>query len=73
MHLRKDAGSALITCCHDLMQRFERVRSPDSVWNFGVVSFEPGAGNVVPIGVIAFSKTVEAAANSSSAGVSSPG
>ncbi len=48
MHLRKDAGGALITCCHDLMQRFERVCSPDSVWNFGVVSFEPGAGNVVP-------------------------
>lgn len=48
MHLRKDAGGALITCCHDVMQRFGRVRSPDSVWNFGVVSFEPGAGNVVP-------------------------
>jgi N-carbamoyl-L-amino-acid hydrolase len=48
MHLRKDAGSALIKCCHDLIQRFEQVRSPDSVWNFGHVAFEPGAGNVVP-------------------------
>jgi beta-ureidopropionase / N-carbamoyl-L-amino-acid hydrolase len=48
MHLRKDAGSALITCCHDLMQRFEQVRSPNSVWNFGHIAFEPGAGNVVP-------------------------
>ena len=48
MHLRKDAGSALIHCCHNIIQRFERVRSTDSVWNFGVVSFAPGAGNVVP-------------------------
>ncbi|HEX9869937.1 MAG TPA: hydantoinase/carbamoylase family amidase, partial [Candidatus Tectomicrobia bacterium] len=48
MHLRKDAGSALIKYCHDLIQRFERVRSPDSVWNFGHIAFEPGAGNVVP-------------------------
>ncbi len=48
MHLRKDAGSALIKCCHDLIQRFEQVRSPDSVWNFGHIVFEPGAGNVVP-------------------------
>ena len=48
MHLRKDAGSALIHCCHNIIPRFERVRSADSVWNFGVVSFAPGAGNVVP-------------------------
>ena len=48
MHLRKDAGSALIKCCHDLMQRFEQVRGPNSVWNFGHIAFEPGAGNVVP-------------------------
>src|SRR5262245_60671887 len=48
MHLRRDAGSALIKCCHDLMQRFEQVRGPNSVRNFGHVTFEPGAGNVVP-------------------------
>lgn len=48
MHLRKDAGSALIRYCHDLMQRFARVRGANSVWNFGYVAFEPGAGNVVP-------------------------
>ena len=48
MHLRKDAGSALIKYCHDLMQRFEQVRDPNSVWNFGHIAFEPGAGNVVP-------------------------
>jgi N-carbamoyl-L-amino-acid hydrolase len=48
MHLRKDAGSALIKCCYDLMQRFEQARGPHSVWNFGHIVFEPGAGNVVP-------------------------
>jgi len=48
MHLRKDAGSALIKYCHDVMQRFEQVRGTDSVWNFGHIAFEPGASNVVP-------------------------
>jgi beta-ureidopropionase / N-carbamoyl-L-amino-acid hydrolase len=48
MHLRKDAGSALIKYCHDLIQRFEQVRGANSVWNFGSVTFEPGASNVVP-------------------------
>ncbi|HKA53457.1 MAG TPA: hydantoinase/carbamoylase family amidase, partial [Candidatus Binatia bacterium] len=48
MHLRKDAGSALIKYCHDLMQRFAQVRGADSVWNFGHIAFAPGAGNVVP-------------------------
>ncbi|MBI3801895.1 MAG: hydantoinase/carbamoylase family amidase [Deltaproteobacteria bacterium] len=48
MHLRKDAGSALIKYCHDLIRRFEQIRGANSVWNFGQVMFEPGAGNVVP-------------------------
>jgi N-carbamoyl-L-amino-acid hydrolase len=48
MHLRKDAGSALIKYCHDLIQCFEQGRGPNSVWNFGHIVFEPGAGNVVP-------------------------
>lgn len=48
MHLRKDAGSAMIRFAHTLMQCFEQVRGPDSVWNFGHIIFEPGAGNVVP-------------------------
>ena len=48
MHMRKDAGSALIVYCHELMQRFATVRSAHSVWNFGHMVFEPGAGNVVP-------------------------
>jgi N-carbamoyl-L-amino-acid hydrolase len=63
MHLRRDAGSALIKYCHDLMQRFERVRGPDSVWNFGHIAFEPGAGNVVPSaahGLVEFRDPAEA-------------
>ena len=63
MHLCKDAGSALIKYCHDLMQRFEQVRGPNSVWNFGYVAFEPGAGNVVPStahGLVEFRDPAEA-------------
>jgi N-carbamoyl-L-amino-acid hydrolase len=30
------------------MRRFEQVRGANSVWNFGHIMFEPGAGNVVP-------------------------
>jgi N-carbamoyl-L-amino-acid hydrolase len=48
MHLRKDAGAALIEFCHDLQPRLERARAADSVWNLGHVAFEPGVGNVVP-------------------------
>ena len=48
MHLRKDAGAALIEFCHDLQQRLEKARATDTVWNLGHVAFEPGVGNVVP-------------------------
>jgi N-carbamoyl-L-amino-acid hydrolase len=48
MHLRKDAGAALIEFCHDLRLRLERARAPGTVWNLGYVAFEPGVGNVVP-------------------------
>jgi N-carbamoyl-L-amino-acid hydrolase len=48
MHLRRDAGRALIAFCHDLPSRLERVSGTDSVWNLGSVSFQPGVGNVVP-------------------------
>ena len=48
MHLRKDAGAALIGFCHDLRQRLEKARAIDTVWNLGHVAFEPGVGNVVP-------------------------
>jgi N-carbamoyl-L-amino-acid hydrolase len=48
MHLRRDAGAALIEFCHDLQQRLGTVRATDTVWNLGHVAFEPGVGNVVP-------------------------
>jgi N-carbamoyl-L-amino-acid hydrolase len=48
MRLRRDAGQALIAFCHGLAPCLESVRSPDGVWNFGSVVFQPGVGNVVP-------------------------
>ena len=48
MHLRKDAGAALIALCARLLERFEQVRGELSVWNIGHIIFAPGAGNVVP-------------------------
>jgi len=48
MHLRRDAGAALIEFCHQLQRRLSEVRAPDTVWNLGQVLFEPGVGNVVP-------------------------
>lgn len=48
MHLRRDAGGALVEFCHELRPRLEETRSPEGVWNLGQVAFDPGVGNVVP-------------------------
>ena len=48
MHLRKDAGAALIALCARVLERFEQTRGELSVWNIGHIAFAPGAGNVVP-------------------------
>jgi N-carbamoyl-L-amino-acid hydrolase len=48
MHLRRDAGAALIDFCHELRARLEMAGDAESVWNLGRVSFAPGAANVVP-------------------------
>jgi N-carbamoyl-L-amino-acid hydrolase len=48
MHLRKDAGAALIEFCHDLQRRLQKVRATDTVWNLGHIAFAPGVANVVP-------------------------
>jgi N-carbamoyl-L-amino-acid hydrolase len=48
MHLRRDAGAALIDFCQDLRARLEAARDAESVWNLGRVGFEPGVANVVP-------------------------
>jgi N-carbamoyl-L-amino-acid hydrolase len=48
MHLRRDAGAALIEFCHGLRPRLEETRGADGVFNLGQVAFDPGVGNVVP-------------------------
>lgn len=48
MRLRKDAGAALFAFAAEVTAAFEEISATDSVWNFGRVAFEPGAGNVVP-------------------------
>lgn len=48
MALRKDAGAALFSLANEVTAGFRAVSAANTVWNFGYVSFEPGAGNVVP-------------------------
>jgi len=48
MRLRKDAGAALFTFAKATTAAFRSIAASDTVWNFGRVVFEPGAGNVVP-------------------------
>lgn len=48
MRLRKDAGAALFAFANTTTAAFQSIAASDTVWNFGRVVFEPGAGNVVP-------------------------
>ena len=48
MALRKDAGAALFAFATEVTAAFKAAAAADTVWNFGHVAFEPGAGNVVP-------------------------
>lgn len=48
MALRRDAGAALISLGHRLIDLFAREGGADTVWNLGKAVFEPGAPNVVP-------------------------
>ena len=48
MGLRKDAGAALFAFAAEVTAAFGETSAADTVWNFGHVAFEPGAGNVVP-------------------------
>ena len=47
MAMRRDASFALFRFAVDVAERFRAVGTPESVWNFGVVSVKPGAANVV--------------------------
>ncbi len=48
MAMRRDAGAAALLFGARLTEAFRKTGSPDSVWNIGNVTFEPGAENVVP-------------------------
>jgi N-carbamoyl-L-amino-acid hydrolase len=48
MSMRKDAGASLLHIGAHILKRFEKAAGPDTVWNIGKVTFEPGAANVVP-------------------------
>ena len=48
MTMRLDAGSSLIRTANKLIDVFERNAGPETVWNIGKATFEPGAANVVP-------------------------
>ncbi len=48
MHLRKDAGAALIRFANCLLEQFAGEGSADAVWNIGRIGFTPGVINVVP-------------------------
>ena len=48
MTMRLDAGSSLIRTASKLIDVFERNAGPETVWNIGKATFEPGAANVVP-------------------------
>jgi N-carbamoyl-L-amino-acid hydrolase len=50
MAMRKDAGAALIDLAAWVAREFPRHAGPDTVWNIGSISFQPGAANVVPSG-----------------------
>jgi N-carbamoyl-L-amino-acid hydrolase len=48
MVMRRDAGAATVRFLTSMADAFERFGRPGTVWNFGSVSMDPGAGNVVP-------------------------
>ena len=48
MALRLDAGAALVRYAALAVERLREHGGPDTVWNIGRLSLEPGASNVVP-------------------------
>lgn len=48
MAMRRDAAMAMFRFTTSLADAFEATGGPEAVWNFGVVTVRPGAGNVVP-------------------------
>jgi beta-ureidopropionase / N-carbamoyl-L-amino-acid hydrolase len=48
MTMRRDAAMAMFRFATSLADAFGAAGGADAVWNFGVVTVRPGAGNVVP-------------------------
>lgn len=48
MHLRKDAGAALLAFAHRLQTEFVKLAAERTVWTIGQVSFVPGAPSIIP-------------------------
>jgi beta-ureidopropionase / N-carbamoyl-L-amino-acid hydrolase len=48
MAMRRDAAVAMFRFATSLAEAFGAAGGVDAVWNFGVVTVRPGAGNVVP-------------------------
>jgi N-carbamoyl-L-amino-acid hydrolase len=48
LELRRDAGAVALRLAVALLDRLATARGPDTVWNIGHMTFQPGAANVVP-------------------------
>ena len=48
MHLRRDAGMALIEFGHAVNTRFKRIAGDRTVWTIGRAVFHPGAPSIIP-------------------------
>jgi N-carbamoyl-L-amino-acid hydrolase len=48
MHLRADAGIALMNFGHLLNESFKKIAGPKSVWTMGRVQVSPGAAAIIP-------------------------
>lgn len=48
MDMRQDAGAAALTFGAEISAKLRAAGSTETVWNIGIISFRPGASNVVP-------------------------
>ena len=48
MSMRRDAAMAMFVFAASLAEALGAAGGPEAVWNFGIVTVRPGAGNVVP-------------------------
>lgn len=48
MHIRKDAGVALIDFAYRTRQAFSEIAGPSTVWTIGQIELDPGAASIIP-------------------------